>query len=393
MLLRVLTIVAFALIPSAGIAQDGAYLEQHPEYFANFPSVEQVFADYPNTAEKSYDPVSEEPRRAFFILEQALEEMSSFTDKYSEMAHAELDNTYDRAYITGLFDRISCSDLRGSPDYAFERDVINRYVPEYLSYCDIYEAEMSRQSTAQTVKMVGIGGIIALLLFLLMRRARSQRRKLDAERQLEAEALAKELADRDAEAKDLASIIASLPPEAKVRGVWESVGFDRSALPQGWKLARDTLDMHIVLFRDDTLFVVSSPVETWKKAVEGELPENLELFAKARIAEIDSVELQSSAELRGEKERQERVYIKGGRRNFEARHPYIHSEGEVFWYDSKRCSVVFAFTKEGDRIRLFQTYNRDLAVKWHKQVSNRLAAMQQHATPAQSHDDTNSDYM
>lgn len=168
-----------------------------------------------------------------------------------------------------------------------------------------------------------------------------------------------------------------------VRGVWEDVFWEYDGYSEAYKCNGDRLHAAGVFVTADALYNFSEDKQTWEDAKTGDLSENARLSAKIRLADIQSVEMEPSNQFHGDEARDQFVKPKTGDRSMlELRHPSLHWEKAGFFDNNARKNIVYVFTKEGDRIRLFQTWNRDLAIKWRTQVSNRIETALHSSSPA-----------
>ncbi|MXP29709.1 hypothetical protein GRI58_12910 [Porphyrobacter algicida] len=179
-----------------------------------------------------------------------------------------------------------------------------------------------------------------------------------------------------------------------VRGAWEEVFWKYWDLGKVYKCTGDKLRSVAIYIDSDALFVFSEGKTTWQDALSGVLAPNCTLDTKVLLTDVQSIELESTTQFHGQTAREEYVEPKlGETRGLKERHPSLRWDRHGFWDSNTRQSIVFLFTKDGDRIRLFQTWDRDLAVKWRTQVSNRIDAAL-HALPvAAKPKDSQPDYM
>jgi len=173
----------------------------------------------------------------------------------------------------------------------------------------------------------------------------------------------------------------ALPEKDKVRGVYEDVSWKNDRLTDDCLFARE------VAIVDGKLCLRGSGdnlPKTWQEAAEMEVPGNAELKLAVPLEEIETIELQNHSEYEGEFQATRQIYVcmKSSSKvsKFKLRHPHIKSGGGnapldfATWYNPARDMFVFAYTKEGDRHLLFKTFSREHAVKWRKQIANRLDA-------------------
>lgn len=178
---------------------------------------------------------------------------------------------------------------------------------------------------------------------------------------------------------ELRRSLESVTKDQRVRGPWENISFEWANFTKRWRITGDNLQAIEAVFCEDELIVLMKDVQSWAKAKTDPMPPNPLIRWRGGLDTIDSIEMDSFASFHGENERNDHIisYSSGGR--YRRRHPALQYERGGLWYSNRRLSVVFAFTTEGDRVRLFQTFDRDLAIKLQRQVANRLAAWRQKA--------------
>lgn len=179
-----------------------------------------------------------------------------------------------------------------------------------------------------------------------------------------------------------------------VRGVWEGISWEYDGFAEAHKCSSDTLQGIGVFVTSDSLFKFAEDMQTWKEATTADLSPEARLTAKVALADIQSVQMEPSNQFHGNEPVTQLIQAKGGNRAFlESRHPNLDWNDFGFECKTAKLSMIYVFTREGDRIRLFHTWNRDLAIKWRTQISNRIDAVA-HATPeAAKAKDGQPDYM
>ena len=182
-------------------------------------------------------------------------------------------------------------------------------------------------------------------------------------------------AANDEDAETIGDVIggspSDIPDECRVRGVWEWIHFEWKDIRKIFGATGDGLQAVDVILHNGRLIVVSKSVSTWKEALDLPIDPVTPIESNVALDNVESIELNSVAEFFAQKERQDHVCLLGKKR-CKQRHPALTYERGGHWYNNKTEAVVFAFTNEGDRVRLFRTFNRDLAVKWRTQLGNRL---------------------
>ena len=166
-----------------------------------------------------------------------------------------------------------------------------------------------------------------------------------------------------------------------VRGVWEDVFWEYEGFSEAYQCKSDRLHAVGVFVTADALYYFSEDKQTWEEAKTGALSPNAQLSTKVMLADIQSIQMEPANQFHGDDARKEFVKPKTGGKDFlQQRHPSLDWQDHGFHDNNAKQNIVYAFTKEGDRIRLFQTWSRDLAIKWRTQVSNRIDAVV-HAAP------------
>lgn len=183
------------------------------------------------------------------------------------------------------------------------------------------------------------------------------------------------------ESKPALSELPELEGLEPVRGAWEWVGWEYSNFLKVFKTTESKLQAVAIYVTSDALYYFSEDKNTWEEALSDKIADSCKLVSKTMLADIQSVEMESSSQFHGNAARDQYVEPKGNKKWLKARHPSLHWEKHGFFDSNTRATIVYVFTKEGDRIRLFMTWNRDLAVKWRTQVANRIEAAL-HAAPA-----------
>lgn len=177
-----------------------------------------------------------------------------------------------------------------------------------------------------------------------------------------------------------------------VHGVWEYVTYQWQA--GNYLCFDDCLKASRVYVTPTTVYHFSRETQTWDAALNADLPPDTPMRNEVAISDIQSIEMESYGKFVGEEPRENRVKPALGKKAFlRQRHPSLSYSGGFFWDSNTRSSVVYIFTKEGDRIRLFRTWDRDKAIKWRTQIANRIEATRQAKAPDATPEQGQADYL
>lgn len=180
---------------------------------------------------------------------------------------------------------------------------------------------------------------------------------------------------------DEQALLAQLKSDAvsPIKGVWENLELSRRVLEHAKEyhyITDDQLSAYRVYFTDNEILVLSQPKENWESALNDEISGNFIISHRMKTDSIETVELSGSAQYYGNPPEVKKLSWtnKYGRKATLARHPSLRWSDDHYRHSNEGKYVVYLFTSDGDRVRLFQTFDHDLAIKLRTQVAKRVEA-------------------
>lgn len=191
--------------------------------------------------------------------------------------------------------------------------------------------------------------------------------------------------------------VSGIAGDQRIRGVHEYIGFDLYA-KQHWVMNEDDLKKRDLIVHDGYVYDILEKAADWDDAMNGPLLSPHKV-SKHRLSEISSIELTKKHEFDGRDKNKWRVFVRSGLnqkaylREFLKRHPKISTAGDnlAMIYDNSELWVVFAFMRDGSRVKLTQTFDHNLGVKVRHQLAGHLEDSKQSNRSAT--ETQNSDYL